>query len=264
MKKNYCFLLVLSIVCVDNTAGLRTTLIEIKESIAQAKNTALYYKPYIINGSLITCASISKKLPRVRNACLMMCGIYSLYSWKKGIDDVKRIKRKYGISYKKASHWNQSSSSPGISFATWRLYDMVGDGCFWPNARCMEHYKDIIKEKMLHDICTGKIIIFDRQGNKISSPTPEDVFKAIEREIDQLSREKNYIKRYTDVYRRVSDAQSFKPDFSAWRILWPNYNRASLLYIDIVTMVERLEVLKEIVGELRVQAGLAGWPSNFK
>jgi hypothetical protein len=188
-------------------------------------------------------------------------GLYAVYAWQKGIREIASIRHAYKVVPKPLQHWNSLNSDAPFSFARWREKDFYGDALYWPTAACMVNYISIIQETLINDIYASRIRVVSKEdGKTIDFPTPMHVLRAINDELAQLEKDKKILKRYTDIYRRIAQDESFIPDKSLWRIFWPNYNRASRMYIDVVTMMDRLHMLKTAVASLCATAGNNGWP----
>lgn len=226
----------------------------VRRFVDECKNRTLYYSPYVITPAIgATGALLGKKwLP----ASLSAATVYGLYAWLSTWADIVNIKHKYQGRTRPTDFWKESPYQEKTLFCRWRqLDDQFGDGVYWPTGWWLKAHEEEIEEKLLQDIYAGRIRLSYR-----GTPTPKDVIAAINEEMNQLSGDLLYMRRYTDVYRRYGQPEAFVPDRSDMRVFWPNYNRASQLYVELAMMLGRLVVLQEIVAGLCAKTGGNRWP----
>ncbi len=190
-----------------NQASIATIADDIHYIINEAKIRCHYYKPYVISGSLIGTSMVFNDKPFLCTSLLATAGAYAVYAWQKGAYDIDSLKKKYSAQAKIVDYWHESKD--GISttlFCRWRQDDYYADGMYWPTAWWMSAHKDLVKKSLLQDIYSGKITIIE-QGKVIDIPTPEQVIKVILGELKQLEQDKQYLKRYTNIYRHVNEPE---------------------------------------------------------
>lgn len=235
---------------------------KIQNTLEEIKDRTLYYKPYMVSGALMTGGVAIA--PRYAAAVLGITGIYGLYEWKKGYDCIEGIYSKYNLKTMPHTYWNdRESNDQRFLFCRWRQKDdQYGDGMYWSTAWWMNEYRTEVKRKLIHDAYAGRLILFEN-NKSIEMPNPVQVFQALKQEMKMLHEDKKKLKRYTIMCYDVDQPEAFHPDASYWSLLWPNYNKASQLYIEIVMMLRRLDILQEIIAEIRAEVGGNGWPQPW-
>ncbi len=232
-----------------------------KVRIENAKDRTRYYGPYVLAGGVVSGSFVTNA--RFGLGALGLTGVYGLYSCISGYYKVKRIKKNYTVKTQPKDYWYASSREKGkepFLFCRWRQQDdRYGDGYYWPTAWLMNEEQNLVKKRFIQDIHAQRIEIISN-GKIINKPRPDQVISAITDEIEQLELDKRALKRYTTVYLQFNQAEEVRPDNSFWRMFWPNYNMASKLYIEVVTMLKRLEILRDIVATIRSQVHGGGWP----
>jgi hypothetical protein len=257
-----CYLLLFVFFTTQNFyADFDSFLEETKVKVQNAKDITRYYGRYAVAGAVVS-AGFAKDY-RAGLGALCLTGLWGISSAIVGYLEIKQIKQKYTVKTRQENAWhsyeNASESEP-FSFARWRQQDDVyGDGYYWPTAWLMQEEPILVRRYFLHDLYSQRFIIRSNE-RLINRPRPDQVVAAINDEIAELERDKLGLKPYTTVYLQFEQAEAAKPDISYWRLLWPNYNTASKLYIEIVTMLKRLEVLRDIVATVRAEVPGGGWP----
>ena len=215
-----------------------------------------YYRPYVIApvvGALVG-GIINKKLGA---ACVAS---YVGYTTLSGMHGVYHIKKKYEKKEYTQDGWHSGVAQTDIFyFARWRQCN-EGDGLYWTTAWQLDEEIALVKKQFLKDLYAGKFVVINSQGKRVPSPTPQQVFTAIRAELQELARDKQTLSAYTDVYYAISQPEEFHSDISYTKFLWPNYNGASRLYIELDVMMKRLQKLLDIVASLRAAVGGHGWP----
>jgi hypothetical protein len=256
--KKYYFLLICFLSIHQTYSGTTLFINQVQSFVEDLKYRALYYKPYAVAGGI---ASLGIANPSLGLYTTTAATIYALYAWKSGLNEIKALRKKYSRAMRPVDYWNEEMrEDEQFLFCRWRQQDnQMGDGYYWPTAWWMEQDSRNVQYALMQDIHAGRIVI--KEGARvIKNLTPTHVINAIDRELRMLNEDKKLLKKYTDVYQRINQPEEFAPDTSYWRILWPNYNRASRLFIEIVIMMQRLEVLRTIVANIKIQAGGNGWP----
>ncbi len=232
-----------------------------KMRIENAKDRTRYYGPYVLAGTVVS-GSFAKS-SSLGLCVLPATSLYGLYSWVSGYYEIKRIKKNYTVKTKPNNYWQAFSREKEkelFLFCRWRQQDdRYGDGYYWPTAWLMNEEQDLVKKRFIQDIHAQRIEIISN-GKLTNKPRPDQVIAAITDEIEQLEQDKRELKRYTTVYLQFNQAEEVKAYNSFWRMFWPNYNMASKLYIEVVTMLKRLEILRDIVATIRSQVHGGGWP----
>lgn len=230
----------------------------IKERIEDTKCFVRYYGPYAFCSTL-SLGSFSIG-PKCGAMVLASLGFYSLYSTLKGYKEIKAIQKKYKVKTQMADYWNDFYQDESFLFCRWRQQDdHYGDGFYWPTAwLCNEERKEV-RNVFIQDIHAQRIGIVSN-GNKTKKPKPSQVITAISKELDAIEKDKKQLQAYTNVYRSVEQPEAFHPDTSIKRLFWPNYNRASNLYIELVQMMKRLRVIRDIVAGIRAETSSDRWP----
>jgi len=240
-------------------ADFDSFLEETKVKVQTAKDLTRYYGPYALAGTIVT-GGFAKDY-RVGLSALGLTGAWGVGSAFAGFIEVRKIRQKYKVKTRHADAWQSTASEPEpICFARWRQQDdRYGDGYYWPTAWLIQEEPTMVRRFFLHDLYSQRFHIQVRD-RLISRPRPDQVVAAINEEIAELERDKRALKPYTTVYLEFDQAEEAKPDISYWRVLWPNYNTASKLSIEVVTMLKRLEVLRDIVATVRAEVPGGGWP----
>lgn len=252
MKKLVVFSLFL--IQYEATASIKATF---DEFLYETKMRARYYQPYAVGGSLVGLGLLTNRI--MSTALLSAAGVYSLYAWYTGFFDIRTIRYKYKREIRPKDHWSgKKEDEKPFLFCRWRQQDdSYGDGIYWSTAWWMHEHRDEVVKQLIKDIYSNRIKIGSSE-----LPKPDEVLKAINRELKELEADKETLKRYTNVYRTMESAEEWHPDKSKWRIFWPNYNHASRLYIDLVIMLKRLEVLRDIISSMKLSSGGHGWPQQ--
>jgi hypothetical protein len=222
----------------------------------------LYYKPYAVTAGLGYIGILKPNVALYSSTCAL---VYALYAWKSGLNEIKALKRKYTRRSKPVNHWqDQSLQAEPFLFSRWRQQDdQAGDGFYWPTAWWLQNDEYNAQRKFLQDLYAGVIRVYEG-GKVLENPTPQHVMHAINQELKMIQDDKKILKKYTDIYRSVKQPEEFKPNLSLARaFLWPNYNRASRLYVDMVIMINRLEVLRTLVAKMLSGVAGNGWPCCY-
>ncbi len=257
MKIFFSLLLIISFSSITH-ADLESRIEEVKEYIEDTKCHVRYYAPYAL-ASTVSLGSFSAG-PKFGTSVLAMLGIYSLYTTYQGYKEIKAIEKNYKVNTKVADYWNSFYDDETFLFCRWRQQDdRYGDGFYWPTAWLCNAERKEVRKIFIQDIHAQRIEIITN-GKKINNPKPAQVISAINNELNKLERDKKRLQAYTNVYRGVEQPEAFHPDTSSRRIIWPNYNRASKLYIELVQMMKRLEILRDIVALIRSEVSGDKWP----
>jgi hypothetical protein len=259
MRKLFLCLLILNSIQSVTKCSIKSWL---EDFLYDMKLRMQFAKPYVITGSLASAGAVGPEW--LRKPAVGSAGIYALYAWYTGFHEIAQIQEKYSRATRPKDYWtSRPQEEKPFLFCRWRQLDnQFGDGYYWPTAWWMtqdENEKKNVLKKLIEDINSNRIILIEN-GKRIERPRPDQVLKAIARELQALEADKELLKRYTTVYRKLMCAEEFKPDTSYFRILWPNYNRASRVYIELVTMIKRLEALGQIISNMKVSSGGNGWP----
>lgn len=239
-------------------ADLESIVHQIKEKVEDTKCHVRYYGPYAGASALGATAFVGgKKL----GACVLAgLGVYGLHAAYFGYKDIKALEKKYALVTKSVDYWNNFYPEEQFLFCRWRqLDDRYGDGFYWPTAWLCHEERHAVRSVLIRDIHAQRIV-YTYQGKKIQSPKPSQVIAAVNAELLELEQDKRRLQAYTPIHRTVEQPEAFHPDMSWRRILWPNYNKASKLYIEIVQMMKRLEVIRDIVAQIRSEVSGDRWP----
>ena len=263
MKKlNFSFRYILLALIVFQGCNLYANVFQgwdlVKKKLAPLCWKVRYYRSYIAVPvvSVLVGALINKKLGV---AC---AASYVGFTTLNGMHGVYYINKKYEKKEYTQDGWHSDLDKTNIFyFARWRQYN-EGDGLYWTTAWQLNEEIELVKKQFLKDLYAGKFIVIDLKGKRIPSPTPQQVFTAIRAELQELDKDKKTLAAYTDVYYAISQPEEFHPDISYMKFLWPNYNGASRLYIEIDVMMKRLQKLLDIVASLRAAVGGHGWPKD--
>lgn len=238
------------------SANLFETCNSVKQQLARFACKAQYYAPYII------VPAVGMVTGKILNKKLALAGI-GAYIGGTTLDNMKtiyRIKKKYQRTEHSHDGWHRAAGqAPAFYFARWRQVN-EGDGIYWTTAWQINEDSQQVKKKFLQDLYAGKFVVMNDEGELIPFPTPQQVLGAIRAELQELAKDKEALAPLTDVYYAFARPEEFCPDISYARLLWPNYNAASRLYIELDIMMKRLEKVLDIVAELRATVGGHGWP----
>lgn len=216
-----------------------------------------YYAPYIAVPALG--ALVSNFSPKLAVGGV---GLYIGHSTLSGMYNVYRLKKKYERKERNEHQWHAGISQIDVLyFARWRQFN-PGDDFYWTTAWQLEQDIKTVKTYFLKDLYAGKFVVINAQGKLVTSPTPDQVFVALRSELQELSKDKQLVAPLTDIHYTLSQPEEFHPNVSYTKVLWPNYNAASQVYIELDIMMKRLEKLLDIVAELRASVGGSGWPKS--
>lgn len=241
-------------------ADLESSIENIKEGIEDTKCHVRYYGPYVL------CSTIGLSSFAGGSKCglaiLTALGLYGAYSSYQGYKTIKSLENKYKVTTKAADYWNNFYEDEKFLFCRWRQQDdRYEDGFYWPTAWLCHEERKIVRQKLIQDIHAQRIEIMSN-GKKVRNPKPIQLMRVIHDELTMLEHDKKALRYYTNIYRGIEQPEAYHPDVSYKRILWPNYNRASKVYIEIVQMMKRLEVIRDIVAHISSEMPSGGWPKS--
>lgn len=239
-------------------ADLESLAHTIKHKVEDAKCRIRYYGPYAAASTVgVTAFLGGKKLGALVVAGL---GIYGLHTAYFGYKEIAAIEKKYKLATKSVDYWNSFYTEEPFLFCRWRqLDDRYADGYYWPTAWLCNEERYEVRASLIRDIHAQRIEVMVN-GKKVRNPKPSQVITALNSELYELEQDKKRLQSYTTIYRTVEQPEGFYPDVSWRRVLWPNYNKASKVYVDIVQMMKRLEVIRDIVAQTRSEVSGDRWP----
>ncbi|MGE0206841.1 MAG: hypothetical protein AB7R69_03240 [Candidatus Babeliales bacterium] len=256
MKKFFLSFLLIS--CVTAQGSFESIVHEVKERVQDARCYSRYYGPYVVGAPIALSGFTVNK--EVGLSIFTLAGLYSVYAAVQGYREIRDIAHKYAVTPKAVDYWNNFYSDEPFLLCRWRQQDdRYNDGYYWPTAWLCHEEQHMVRKKLIEDVHAQRIAV-TLNGKKITQPKPSQLMQALTQEIQSLEQDKCRLQAYTPIYRSVEQPEDFHPALGISRILWPNYNRASQLYIDIVQMMKRLEVLRSIVGKLRSELVDDRWP----
>lgn len=220
----------------------------VKERVQRLCYKARYCAPYVLTPLVGLAIGTKINGPLGAGAVAGWAG-YSLYS---GSRELYSLKKKYKNHERQLNEWHNLQSS-NFYFARWRQLS-EGDGSYWGTPWQIDNDFYNVKEWLLHDIYAGRFQV----NNK--TPLPDQLLQIIRDELQELAHDKNSVAPYTDVYYAFNQPEEFHPDVSYKRFLWPTYNVASRLYIELDVMMKRLQSLIDVVASIRKEVGSNGWP----
>jgi hypothetical protein len=256
MQKIFCSLLL--IFSFSAQADFASSINYIKERIEDTKCQIRYYGPYVLASTVgVTSFAGGKTMGASMLAAL---GIYATHAAYVGYQEISAIEKKYCLTTKAVDYWNNFYPEEKFLFCRWRqLDDRYGDGYYWPTAWLCHEERMLVRTAFIRDVHAQRIEII-HETKKIKSPKPSQVMTALNAELFDLEQDKKRLQAYTTIYRTVDQPEAFHPDVTWKRMLWPNFNRASKLYIEIVQMMKRLEVIRDIVAQIRSEVSEDYWP----
>lgn len=228
----------------------------------EARWLCTYYGPYVFAGLIGASGFFFSGKAGVCTTSI--AGMYGMYRAAEGFLIVRDLRQKYARPERVTSHWQgMKPKAQRFMFARWRqMDDYYGDGYYWPTVWSVTEEKHNVVYYLYKDILSHRIVI--KLGDyDIVSPTPLQVIEALKKEIEEIESDLRLLEPYTNINRVMEQPEEFRPDHSYWRIFWPNYNRASQCYVELVVMLKRLYALIEIVSEVRMNSSKEDWPAYF-
>lgn len=202
----------------------------------------VYNKDYIVGGGAVIAGSYFSPKYTV-----IATGIVASYMTVKARYELWKIKQRYYQSDRSEREWAMPHAVESSLLARWRQNNQFGDGIFWPTAFWMKEDVRVVQSNLLRDMRAGKLLITNQSGTVITSPTLADVLAAIKREMKQLAKDLKFISYYTNVSATYLQPEEFEAETGLAQILWPNYNMASELFVELDLLLKRLDALREIV-----------------
>lgn len=231
----------------------------VPQPFTQAKNIfeviafrIAYNKNYLMGGAAVAVGC--KFSPKYT---LATAGAVSLYLAASGWYRLWKISRKYHQDERSDREWTFGSSTESSMLSRWRQNNQFGDGCFWQSAYWMLNDIESVKAMFMVDIRSQRIVIKDAQGKTINNPQPWEVINAIKREMASILEDMKIVGAYTDIYKVYAQPEEFQPDTGYTILLWPNYNMASALFVQLDQLVKRLDVLRDVVSCIQSQVRTA-------
>lgn len=231
----------------------------VPQPFTQAKNIfeviafrIAYNKNYLMGGAAVAVGC--KFSPKYT---LATAGAVSLYLAASGWYRLWKISRKYHQDERSDREWTFGSSTESSMLSRWRQNNQFGDGCFWQSAYWMLNDIESVKAMFMVDIRSQRIVIKDAQGKTINNPQPWEVINAIKSEMASILEDMKIVGAYTDIYKVYAQPEEFQPDTGYTILLWPNYNMASALFVQLDQLVKRLDVLRDVVSCIQSQVRTA-------
>jgi hypothetical protein len=211
-----------------------------------------YNKNYLMGGAAV--AGGCMFAPR---STLATATVVTLYLAAQARYTLWRIGRKYYQAEREDREWAFGSSTESSMLSRWRQNNQFGDGCFWQSAYWMLNDIENVKAMFMIDIRSQRIVVKDAQGKTINNPQPWEVINAIKSEMASILEDMKTVGAYTDIYKVYAQPEEFKPDRGYTVLLWPNYNMASALFVQLDQLVKRLDVLRDVVSCIQSQVRTA-------
>lgn len=226
----------------------------------QARSFTKYYSSYAVAG--VGTATALALPGRAKGVGLTFVGGYCLFQLLNGYKTIRTLDKKYHVVEQRGQYWNVNSRSKGVNFfCRWRMTDMFNDGYYWSNNGWAETNKNWIRSWLITDLYAGRLAVC-AEGTLYEYPTPADLLYVIKQERAMLEADKATLEWYTRVFTMVNHPLEYEPDSSYAQLVYPNHNYASKMYCELVTMLERLDILEELIAGIAAEVGSYAWPKS--
>ena len=222
----------------------------------------MYYAPYYLYPRVGLAAGLAAAglggmaaAPAVAvgaGASLFLGGLSAMISAVK----LRSIKNRYIVRDKKGDFSHRGMFTPdNTQLSRWRQQgDDYKDGLYWGDEKAVLLDKETVMEVLKSDKYYGRLSLNDPEtGLVIKEPTPKQLIESIDRELEAIYEDQKTLKSM-QLERDVLHLKDVKKDTSWLRfLLWPNWNTAVETSADLVQMMRRLDSLKSVLTQLRVE-----------
>lgn len=170
---------------------------------------------------------------------------------------IRMINNRYKVYDKKGDFSRRGLiNQDDTLFARWRQGDDYKDGFHWNDDKAVILNKETVMSVLKSDKYHGRLSLKDPEtGLVIKEPTPKQLIQAIDRELVLIYEDQRSLKSL-QLERDVLHCKDVKKSTSWLRfLLWPTWNSAIETSADLVQMMRRLDALKAVLTELRVEIG---------